>query len=154
MHQASAVALFCEDIRQEKSDQDIIIGIFPDNLVLRPPPGTPPNAQQLFPRMGLYLRVHLDAKCDIPKEISAKLINTDGTTIAGTTWSNSVVEKSFADAKEKDLPLVGLIFKAVISPFPISLGGGKLVAMVVIDGLEQIAGVLNVIAPAVSGPPS
>jgi len=31
----SAIAVFCEDIREEKSRQDIIIGVFPDNLNLQ-----------------------------------------------------------------------------------------------------------------------
>jgi hypothetical protein len=29
----SAVCVFCEDLREDKSGQDIIIGTFPDNLV-------------------------------------------------------------------------------------------------------------------------
>ena len=45
------------------------------------------------------------------------------------------------------MPVVGLIFKAVIHPFPITLEGGKIIAVAVVDGVERIGGGLNVVVP-------
>jgi hypothetical protein len=141
----SAVCLFCEDIRAEKSGQDTIVGTLPDNLLAQPASPPSPNVKPFLPRVGVYLRVHLDAERDIPKEISAKILSTDGQIVAQSKWERAVVEKSFADSKTNHMPLVGLIFKAVASPFPITIEGGKVTAVVIVDGVEYIAGALNVV---------
>jgi hypothetical protein len=144
----SAVCVFCEDIREEKSGQDSIIGTLPDNLIAQgPPPQSVPNARVFLPRMGIYLRIHLDAAQETPKKISAKVISTDGETIVQTGWDSAIIDKTFADSKENHMPVVGLIFKAVIHPFPITLEGGKIIAVAVVDGVERIAGALNVVVP-------
>jgi hypothetical protein len=142
----SAVCVFCEDIREEKSGQDTIVGTLPDNLIAaRSPCVVSPNARPVLPRLGIYLRIHLDAQQDAPKEISAKLINAEGQVIADSAWERSVVDRTFADAKANHMPLVGLIFKVVIAPFPITPEGGKITAMSIVDGVERVAGALNII---------
>jgi hypothetical protein len=143
----SAVCVFCEDIREEKSGQDTIVGTLPDNLMAQTPAPPSPNLKAFLPRIGVYLRVHLDAEQDTPKEVSAKLLSTDGQLLAQTTWDRSMVDKAFADSKTNHMPLVGLIFKVVIAPFPITVGGGKITTLVMVDGVEHIAGALNVIVP-------
>jgi hypothetical protein len=136
----SAVCVFCEDLREDKSGQDIIIGTLPDNLVGQ-------ASLAFLPRIGAYLRVHLDVERDIPKEISAKLLTTDGQLVAETMWDRSVVDKAFADSKTNHMPIVGLIFKVVVAPFPISTEGGKITALVIIDGVEYLAGAVNIVVP-------
>ena len=49
----SAIGIFCEDIRQEKSEQDTLIGILPDNVNVPSIPG-------MFPKLGLVVRMHFD----------------------------------------------------------------------------------------------
>jgi hypothetical protein len=142
----SAVCVFCEDLREDKSGQDIIIGTLPDNLVGQASPPSP-NVKAFLPRIGAYLRVHLDVERDIPKEISAKLLTTDGQLVAETMWDRSVVDKAFADSKTNHMPIVGLIFKVVVAPFPISIEGGKITALVIIDGVEYLAGAVNIVVP-------
>ncbi len=143
----SAVCVFCEDIREEKSGQDTIVGTLPDNLLAQPAPPPSPNVKAFLPRVGVYLRVHLDAERDIPKEISAKILSTDGQIVVQSKWERAVVEKAFAESKTNHMPLVGLIFKAVASSFPITIEGGKVTAVVIVDGVEHIAGALNVVVP-------
>jgi hypothetical protein len=143
----AAVCIFCEDIREEKSGQDSIIGTLPDNLVVAKPPSVTvtPNTKSLLPKIGVYLRLHLDAAQDIPKDVSAKLINTDGQIVTQSTWAQPVVEQAFADSRANQMPLVSLIFKVVAAPFPIGLEGGKITVIAAVDGVERIAGTLNVI---------
>ena len=49
----SAIALFCEDIREEKSGQYAIAGILPDRLNVKRLP-------TVLPKLGIYLRFHLN----------------------------------------------------------------------------------------------
>ncbi len=147
MNPFSAVCVFCEDIREEKSGQDTIVGTLPDNLVAAKSPslGAAQNIRPGLPRLGVYLRIHLDAEQEIPKEVSAKVINTDGQIVANSTWDHSVVEKTFADSRENHMPVVSLIFKVVAAPFMLNMEGGKITVIAIVDGVERVAGALNVI---------
>jgi hypothetical protein len=144
----SAICVFCEDIREEKSGQNTIIGTYPDNIVIQKPKASsaPPNSRAGLPRLGVYLRIHIGAEREPPKDISAKVISTTGQIVVQTTWERSMLDNSFNDSRKNQLPLVGLIFTSVISPFPIAEEGGKIRTVAVIDGIEYVAGVLNVIA--------
>lgn len=53
MAHVSIIALFCEDIREEKSGVNTLIGILPDNVNM-------PNIPGAFPKLGLYVRAHID----------------------------------------------------------------------------------------------
>ena len=144
----SAVCVFCEDIREEKSGQDTIIGTLPDNLVAAKPLSLAPSpnvARPFLPRMGAYMRIHFDADQDIPKDVSAKVINMDGQVVAHSTWDQSTIDKTFADSRANHMPVVGLIFKLVIAPFPLTFEGGKITVVAMVDGVERVAGALNVI---------
>jgi hypothetical protein len=153
MQPVSAVGLFCEDIREEKSNQDTLVGILPDNVNIvsgrQPSGGMPP-----LPKLALYLRVHFDV-ADKPKEISVKLINTDSTIIMTGRWEPDLIEKAFNDAKNNQLPTVGFIQKMVIAPFPVTVPG-KVLAVAIVNGVEHIAAVINVTVhgATASGPPT
>jgi hypothetical protein len=139
----SAVCVFCEDVREEKSGQYTIVGTMPDNLIVKKARPAP-NARPFLPKMGIYLRIHLDAEQNVPTEVSAKIINTDGQVVVQTIWDHPMVDKAFVDSRANRMPLVGLIFKVVLSPFPITDEGGKIIAVVIVDGIERVAGDLNV----------
>lgn len=141
----SAVSIFCEDIREEKSGQDTIIGTLPDNIEV-------PHVPGVMPKLGLYVRIHFDID-KMPRSVSGKLVNTDGSVIPFQDWEAAAIAKTFADSKKNQAPLVGLIMKLVAGPYPIPKTG-KLLAIVIINGEEFIAGALNIIAPAsASSPP-
>jgi hypothetical protein len=141
----SALCLFSEDIREEKSGQDTIVGTLPDNVTFPVAPPSP-NARPMMPKLAFYLRMNLDSSIK-PKDISAKILNTDGTVIAESTWDRLVVDKAFDDAASNKMLFVSLILKAIASPlaFP---GPGIMKAVVNIDGQEHIAGALNIIIPS------
>jgi hypothetical protein len=155
MQPVSTVGLFCEDIREEKSGQDTLIGILPDNVNIAPIPGHHPlGGMPLFPKLALYVRVHFDVG-DKPRDISLKLINTDSRTISEGGWSQAVIDKAFSDAKNDQTPIVGLIQKIIIAPFPIA-GSGKVLAVAIVNGVEHVAAVMNVtvLGATASAPPA
>jgi hypothetical protein len=152
MQPVSVVAIFCEDIREEKSGQDTIVGILPDNLTISAP--VPSVGTALIPKLGLYLRVHFDVK-DRPKGLSIRLLSPSDNVVAQSEWQQSVIDKAFDDSAANKMPLVGLIQKLVASPFPVPQAG-KIIAIATINGSDYVAGALNVIFPSAtaSAPPA
>lgn len=53
MKHVSIVAMFCDDIREEKGETYTLVGILPDNVQVPAIPGA-------FPKLGLYVRAHID----------------------------------------------------------------------------------------------
>jgi hypothetical protein len=148
----SAVCIFCEDIREEKSGQDTIVGTFPDNLVVEGAPPPTPTAKGIMPKLGIYLRVNLRTDGDKPANISAKVLAPSGDIIAQSGWAAELLEQSYADAIRNQMPIYGLLLKLVASPVPIA--NGKITTIVTIDGTDHLAGALNVILPSASAPPA
>lgn len=151
----SATCIFCEDIREEKSGQDTIVGTLPDNIninVENAPPSE--KAKALLSKLGVYVRMNFDVHGGEPKQVAAKLIDSNGRLIAETIWPDSVIAKAFADSLASDMPFVGLVFKVVAGPFPISQEGGKISMVAIVDGIEKVIGALNVIVSSASQPPA
>jgi hypothetical protein len=137
----SIVGVFCEDIREEKSGQDTLIGLLPDNLNVAALPGFLQGGTPIFPKLGLYVRAHLEKK---PKTISVTLFNTDGSVVISGGWESHMLDRAFNDAKQNQLPLVGLIQKIVVSPLPLPRSG-KILAVATVNDVEHIVAALNVI---------
>lgn len=148
----SAVCIFCEDIREEKSGQDTIVGTFPDNLVVEGAPPPIPNSKGIMPKLGIYLRVNVNTDGDKPSNISAKVLGSSGDIIAQSGWAPDLIDHSFEDAKRNQLPIYGLLLKLVAAPVPIA--NGKITVIVTVDGVECLAGALNVILPSASAQPA
>lgn len=138
----NGIAIFCEDIREEKSGQITLIGILPDNLNLNSLPG-------LGPKLGIYVRLAFDAKSPRPKEIAARL---------QTPWSEDrnfeighadadLIGASAEASNSSNLPVAGIVMQALISPFPIPTAG-QIVVYIKVDGEERPCGVLNLIGPS------
>jgi hypothetical protein len=144
MQSFSAIGIFCEDIRQEQSGQDIIIGTFPDNVNIPSEPAST-GATTVFPKLGLYVRVNFDVGGAPPTRVSVRLELPDGSSMAADGWDDNTIRKAFSDAKANQMPLVGLILKFVFTPFPIRQDG-KLTAIVNVDGSDYVAGAINLIA--------
>jgi len=106
----------------------------------------------MLSKLGLYLRISLDPNGQKPKALSGKVVFSDGSTAAESSWEQPVIDKAFSDAKANEMPIVGLILKICGGPFFLP-GSGKITAMANIDGTEYLAGVLNVvISPSASAP--
>jgi hypothetical protein len=140
----SCVGLFCEDIREEVSGSHTIIGVMPDNITLAVPPSNEAaGSSLLFPKMGVYLRVHLEPSHRPAGAISARVSIPGIPDLSLGELGPDAIEKAFADSVVKKFPLVGIIFKAVLSPLQIT-EPGLATAFVKIEEKEIIAAMLNI----------
>ena len=141
-----AIGLFCEDVRQEKSEQVTLIGVMPDNLNIgTPPPSTDENAiiQGMLPKIALYVRVQLEPEDD-PGEIQIRLILPNGEVSEIAKFSAEFIETSKKQAKENNTPIAGLISYMVFLGFRVS-GPGQILAVLDSKYGRQICAVLNLV---------
>lgn len=139
--------LFCEDIREETSGSHTIIGVMPDNINLQGQEGLKlpdgDSGKLLFPKMGFYVRVNLDANAPAPKQIAAAVSFPGHGIMPLGMLGTEAIEKAFADSHSNKTPFVGVIFKAVVAPLTITESGIATLS-VNVDGQEQMCGTLNV----------
>jgi hypothetical protein len=131
-----AIAIFCEDIREEKSGQETIVGIFPDNLNVSSVPG-------MLPKLGIYVRFHLNAAYEF-RAIRTKLRVPGADDIPLGTWEEGLVAEVRENALSNGMPFAGLISKTLFAPFPVT-AAGRLELVAEIDGADHICGALNVV---------
>ena len=135
MQPISAVALFCEDIRDEKSGAQTLIGIFPDNADVPAFPCT-------FSRLGLYLRIHIDPAFD-PHSLSLVLRMPSGQEQVVAELGRELIDKGRREAEDSQSPLIGFISRTIVRDFTIS-GPGRIAAVVKVGEREILAGALNI----------
>jgi hypothetical protein len=101
------VGLFCEDIREKKSGQITIVGIFPDNVNIPPPPPSISNPEvpqtTIIPKLGLYIRAHLGLEDD-PGPMTVKLIMADGEQLVLGTFDAEIIAQSKNRHQKMDCP--------------------------------------------------
>jgi hypothetical protein len=137
------VGLFCEDIREEKSGQDSIVGVLPDNLQVNQTPS-------MLPKLGVYIRFVLDKDDTTVRNISLKIISPGGQEIPFGEI-DQIIEQARTEAASRDMPYAGFIAKAVISPFPI-FTPGKIEVVFRVNGVERTCAALNVVSLGGSTP--
>jgi hypothetical protein len=138
MNGTTVIALFCEDIREERSGQDTLIGIMPDNINVDRYPS-------VAPKLGVYIRAHLDPD-NPPSQIVAKF---------KTPWAESevgraekqLIELAAEQAKQRGIPLAGVILKAIIAPFQLKQHGLALLTISIDGGEDMPCAVLNLLEP-------
>lgn len=133
--QWQAVGIFCEDLREEKSGQEIIIGVMPDNLRISQFPA-------LLPKLGLYFRIHLYPTTSI-RFISTRIRFPDKSELELGSFDQSSIEKTQSEARANGAPVTGLISRGVLSPLNIP-GPGRVLAIVDVDGQDLVCGGLNI----------
>jgi hypothetical protein len=129
-----AVAIFCEDLRQEGTGQDILIGTMSDNLGL---PGFP----AMLPKLAVYLRAYFDTSSK-PEAISAWVQFPWGQRIDLGEAAADLVRGAIDEAKSNNAPLAGVIFKGLISPFAVP-SPGIATAHIRVGKHEHLCGMLN-----------
>lgn len=115
MNQVSVITIFCEDVRQEKTGSEILIGVMPANVNLTKIPGN-------FAKLAIYTRIAFLVEFNPgPIEI---VISTpwDGEKTL-TILDEAFVSKAISDANASNGPLVGLISRAVSAPFSVPAAG-------------------------------
>lgn len=142
MNQISVMALFCEDIRDEKSGQVSLVGIMSDNAnVPHPPKGTPTIG--MIPKLAIYLRASFDVNAEID-EIKFVMELPDGEKVAvGSANAATIAEAK--GTKAKGNPMGTIISTVKIQPLPLAKLG-RITVRAYIGKQEYLAGFLNVIS--------
>jgi len=131
----SAVALFCEDIREEKSGTTTLVGVFSDNIEV---PQLPMN----FPKLAVYTRIIFPIN-QKPEELQVIIKDADGKETNFSSFDRDFVKKTIDGVKSKGAPIVGLITRAIAPGFPVQKAG-RLLILVRGAKFEIIAGQLNI----------
>src|SRR6266516_7357334 len=131
----SANALFCEDIREEKSGQYTIIGILPDSLNVQRVPA-------VLPKLGIYLRFHLNTASKF-RTIKTRLRVPGGKDIPLAEVDQKLLAEVRTNALSGGMPFAGLVYKTLFSPFGVS-AAGRLEVVAEINGADHICGALNI----------
>lgn len=111
----NAVAMFCEDIRDEVSGQHSIIGVFSDNLKVSTIPG-------VMPKLGVYVRIHLDVACE-PSELMIILLDAENNLIGDNIFTAELVARTLEDAKKTNKKVAGFFSQMVAGQMPIKQAG-------------------------------
>jgi hypothetical protein len=130
------LAIFCEDIREERSGQDILIGIMSDNLAVQSTPA-------IIPKLGVYIRLYFDSSTK-PEPVRATLLLPGNQTFELGEADSDLIKGALDTAKSQKNPLTGIILKGLFSPLPI-VSEGSITAIVKIGEKEHVCGALNIV---------
>jgi hypothetical protein len=137
MTRVRAVSAFCEDIREEKTGQDTIIGILPDNMVV-------PKFPAMVPKMAIYTRIQMDTN-NPARPISVTLKTPWNENQSVGSADEKLIATAVAQAAANKLPIAGIVLKAVISPWLLQSAG--VITVVIASGdQEYVSATLNVLA--------
>ena len=136
MNDASVIALFCDDIREERSGTVTIVGVYPDNLRLKQVPGT-------FPKMSVYVRMHIRADAT-PGKIVTRVFLPDGTEANSDEADLKLVTDSLEKARKAGRAYAGLIARFTMVNLRV-VAEGIMRCTVQIGNEEYVAGSLTLI---------
>jgi hypothetical protein len=142
----NTMALFCEDIREEKGDVFTLVGILPDTVNLRESgaSGGDPSAggiNRILTKLCVYARINFAPEIDIG-EPKVQLSTPDGNIFAQSIVKDTLIAKAKKNAIDRSNLQAGIIVRLVLTAFqPPSEGTIK--AEVVIKGQARLAGTLN-----------
>lgn len=148
-HPTSVIALFCEDIREDKSGTLSLIGIFGDNAVVPPLPSELPNARGLIPKLCVYIRIYFDVDSGLGP-IRIKLILPDGKEMEAGSVDDATIAQA-KSTKENGNPMASVIARFQLNYF-VTRDLGRLQVVVSIGAQSYLAGYLNIMAGAASDP--
>ncbi len=140
----SAVSLFCEDIRAEKTGTDILIGVLGDNMQIAEVPAA-------LPKLGVYTRIVLPVNGRYREPMHAVMRFPDGRDLELGKFEVELINSTIREVKALGGNIAGFISKAVLSPFLIGQFG-RIVMLLRIGKHERVSGHLNFIAPSLATP--
>jgi hypothetical protein len=139
----NVMALFCEDIREEKGDIVTLVGILPDFVKVEeasPSGVTEGQSAKFLSKLCIYLRINFDPTVDLGTP-QVGLTMPNGERIMLGSIGADVVEKAKSQAKEQGNLLAGVISRVVLAGFRPPKGVVKV--EVEISGETTLAGVVN-----------
>jgi len=138
----SVMALFCEDIREEKSGAISLMGIMNDNVLIPALPDGVKSATAFVPKLFAYVRVSFDVTAVVPAPILLKLRLPDGNLFD----LPMIDEKTISEAREtraKGNPIASVISRVQMGG-PLPSLPGRILIEVTIGQQKYIAGCLNI----------
>ena len=130
----SVIALFCDDIREEKTGAVTLIGIYPDNINV-------PAFPFVFPKLAIYTRINMDVHDSLGK-ILIRISAPGKEAELLTEIDEETIAKSQMNVKKQGSPILGFINQIVAAPYVVTESGQvKITAK--IEDVEYIGGVLN-----------
>lgn len=143
MQAPTVMALFCEDIREEKGDILTLIGLMPDTVNLETTDGKQESSrsQRMLGKLSVYTRINFDPDLDIEiNDISLVMPNGDPIRIGDI--SPALVSKARQQAKEQNNILAGIVSRASMWGFA-APEAGSIRVVVTINGEKYLAGALR-----------
>ena len=135
MRSISVIGIFCEDIREEKSGQDTLVGILPDGILIDTIPAS-------LPKLGLYFRMHAPPDFDLSTPVLLRLIHTDGKVIVESRLEESF-KASMPSERISNIPYLGLLQKVVMTSLPVTKEG-RIIAEITIGDRTEICASLGI----------
>jgi len=132
----SAIALFCDDIREEKSGVVSAIGILPDNINVASVPF-------IFPKLVIYARISFETTGEPPRVINLRLVHADNKEAPLTAFDEAIIQRGLRESQEKGAANAGLVATAIMSPFRVRQAG-RINVVAKIDDKDIICGTLNI----------
>jgi len=152
MYPTSVIALFCDDVREEKSGAFTLVGILPDNANIPPlPADIPEDATGMMPRLCIYLRAHFDPKNELG-HFSTKIVFPDGTEREVSAVDDETVAKARKETLEKGNLIAAVFSRIEMSPFPVM--PGRMRVEMTIGSETYVCGSLNFAQEPVSAGPT
>ncbi|MCB2060057.1 MAG: hypothetical protein R3E09_02485 [Novosphingobium sp.] len=115
MAEVSAIALFCDDIREEKTGQYSLIGVVGDNINVPDFPGA-------IPKFAIYVRINLPVDFE-PCDFETFLNFPNGERILLNTIEHDLVAKTINDAKAEHNLVAGIYSHLIAAPFAVQQEG-------------------------------
>lgn len=132
----SAIAIFCQDYREEINGMHTLVGIMSDNMSVPHLPGA-------LDKVIVYVRSMFSIESP-PKAISVRLtFPWEDPDFFQPTADEVLIAQSLKDAKDHGSPAVTFVTRIASSPFLVK-GPGRVEVIVSFDEDEYLAGHLNI----------
>jgi len=135
MKSISSVALFCDDIRFEKSNQETLVGVFPDNIEVENLPG-------VMPKLSIFVKVNCSAGFNL-RSLTNRFIDPEGNIIFENSAEQQIIDQAAKDAEQEQSPSFGVKSTIISAPFQFNISGRYLLVSVINDE-ECLSGFLNI----------
>jgi hypothetical protein len=142
----SAIALFCEDIREEKAGTETLIGVMPSTLSV-------PSFPSGVPKLGIYCRVQFPVSLD-DFAAEAFLTTSWGQRFAVGGFGQDLTAQAKSESMTIGLSFASVIIKGLMVPMPFP-EPGRFEFILKIGHDERVCGALGIIPISnASEPPS
>lgn len=153
----SAMALFCEDIREELGGSLSLVGLLPDTINIvpaqrpgaPPPPGqgtggkpaAPPRPNRMLTRLCILIRINFDPDDEF-ETLQVRVTMPNGSARVFDEIAPATLEQARAHARESGLAMAAIVSRHVFNNFQAGKPG-LLKAEVLCDGKSTLAGALS-----------